>query len=221
MTREHDLSDPIAPLHHQRRMRRWLMGIGVVCILAGLAVVGYPFFHAWQLHNSTQSAVDGWNKGGADALKGALPTGKGTPTSLPKCGSGASTDYALVSFPSLATYNYADVAVDGTWDLLKERTMVHYHGTPDPGQQGNSIIAFHREPQYEHIDDLKDGDTITVQDRACHVYTYTIQQHWDLSPDNVTQLVPTDGHDLTLITCTPWWQDYDRLVWRASLTSST
>jgi sortase (surface protein transpeptidase) len=35
----------------------------------------------------------------------------------------------------------------------------------------------------------------------------------------VTQLASTSGHELTLVTCTPWWQDYDRLVWRADLTS--
>jgi sortase (surface protein transpeptidase) len=48
---------------------------------------------------------------------------------------------------------------------------------------------------------------------------YTITQRWDLAPSAVTQLVPTDGQELTLITCDPWWQDYNRLVWRADLTS--
>ena len=48
-------------------------------------------------------------------------------------------------------------------------------------------------------------------------YTYRITDRWVIHPQDVTQLVPTDGHDLTLITCTPWWRDYDRIVWRASL----
>jgi len=48
------------------------------------------------------------------------------------------TDYALVNFGAPAHYHYAAVAGNGTWALLDSRSMVHYAGTPDPGQQGNS-----------------------------------------------------------------------------------
>jgi sortase A len=101
--------------------------------------------------------------------------------------------------------------------MLKERSMVHYKTSAAPGQQGNVIVAFHREPHYEHIDQLKVGDTVTVQDRSCTTFTYRITDRWTLAPSKVTQLVSTSGHDLTLITCTPWWRDYDRIVWRATL----
>ncbi len=86
---------------------------------------------------------------------------------------------------------------------------------------GNVIVAFHREPHYEHIDMLEVGDTVTVQDRSCATFTYRITQRWTLSPNRITQLVTTSGHDLTLITCTPWWQDYNRIVWRAALVTPT
>jgi len=69
----------------------------------------------------------------------------------------------------------------------------HYHGTPDPGQQGNSIIAFHREPDYQHIDGLAVGGTVSIQDKACHTFVYKVTQVWDLTPAKVTQLVPTSG----------------------------
>ena len=94
------------------------------------------------------------------------------------------------------------------------------NGTPDPGQQGNSIIAFHREPDYQDINQLDVGNTITVQDRTCHSFTYKVTGRWDVPPSQVSQLTPTSGYDLTLITCDPWWQDYNRLVWRATLTSA-
>jgi LPXTG-site transpeptidase (sortase) family protein len=95
--------------------------------------------------------------------------------------------------------------------------MVHYHGAPDPGQAGNVIIAFHREPDYQYIDQMGVGAQITVQDRSCHVWTYQVTQVWTLNPDDVSQLNPTSGHDLTLITCTPWWTDTQRIIWRATL----
>ncbi|MBV8528257.1 MAG: hypothetical protein JOZ75_08090, partial [Candidatus Dormibacteraeota bacterium] len=48
---------------------------------------------------------------------------------------------------------------------------------------------------------------------------YRVTGRWVLAPSAVTQLVPTTGHELTLITCDPWWQDYNRIVWRADLVS--
>ena len=111
------------------------------------------------------------------------------------------------------------VAVNGNWTQLDDRSMVHWYGSPDPGGDGNVIIAFHREPDYQNIDQLAVGSTVTIENRSCQTYVYTVTQRWDLAPSAVTQLVPTSGQVLTLITCTPWWQDYDRLVWRADLTS--
>ena len=122
-----------------------------------------------------------------------------------------------MTFPSLPQYNYSGLAGDGTWDLLHNRSVVHYHGSADPGQQGNVIIAFHRESHYEHIDQLEKGMEVDLQDRTCHVYHYSIVDKWVGPPEQVTQLVSTSGHDLTLVTCTPWYRDYNRIVWRATL----
>jgi sortase (surface protein transpeptidase) len=36
-------------------------------------------------------------------------------------------------------------------------------------------------------------------------------------PSDVSLLRPTDGSDLTLITCDPPWQDYNRILFRAHL----
>jgi len=98
--------------------------------------------------------------------------------------------------------------------------MVHYAGTPNPGQQGNVIIAFHREPDFQFINQLNVGATITIQNRTCQTYVYRVTQRWNLAPARVTQLGPTSGHELTMVTCDPWWQDYNRLVWRAELISA-
>jgi sortase (surface protein transpeptidase) len=56
-----------------------------------------------------------------------------------------------------------------------------------------------------------------VQDRACNTFTYKITGRWVQDPNKVTALNSTGGYDLTLITCTPWWRDYQRIVWRATL----
>lgn len=192
--------------------------LGLAAVLAGVGVIVGPIIGALIRGHGDQTALNSWNHGGSNALKGAAAAA--TDAGHTACGSTSPSDYALVKFSAPAGENYAGVAGDGTWDMLNTRTMVHYHGTPDPGQRGNSIIAFHREPDYQNIDQLNTGDTVTIQDRTCHKFVYKITQRWVLAPEQVTQLVPTSGYDLTMVTCTPWWQDYNRIVWRASLVSS-
>jgi LPXTG-site transpeptidase (sortase) family protein len=166
------------------------------------------------------NAVNSWLAGAASNSPSPADTST-APTVAGTCGGGGSDSdaFALVEFTGLAQYGYVGVAVNGDWTRLDDRSMVHWYGSPAPGGEGNVIIAFHREPDYQNIDQLAVGETVTIQDRSCQTYVYTITQRWDLAPSAVTQLVPTDGQELTLITCDPWWQDYNRLVWRADLTS--
>jgi sortase A len=211
------------------------MALGGALVVAGIAVIAVPLLSTWLRGHADDRALRDWNSGGASALAGAAPS---SDPSGPQTGASAlpdaspsavatsapcrpdaapAEDYALVSFPSLAQYGYAGVAANGDWNMLRQRSMVHYNTSAAPGAPGNAIVAFHREPHYEHIDQLNVGDTVTVQDRSCTVFTYRVTERWTLPPDRVTQLTTTGGHDLTLITCTPWWRDNDRIVWRASL----
>ena len=201
---------------HHRRALSLLTGSALV--IAGVAVVVAPLIGVVQRGRADDNALSQWRSGGSGALVGSAPDARDHPGG---CGSATPTDsYALVSFPTLSQYGYAGVAGDGGWDLLLQRSMVHYHGSAAPGQSGNDIVAFHREPQFEHIDRLAVGDLVAVQDRACHTWHYRITQRSVLAPDAITQLGPTQDAELTLITCTPWFQDYDRIVWRGVLIDS-
>jgi len=217
----------------RRRVRLGALLLGLVLIASGIGVIVTGVYHQWlgqqqvagRAYNDS-NALNAWKDGGSAALPGtpaatATPAATPTPVTISECGGGgASSDaYALVAFSGLPQYNYAGVAVNGDWSGLDDRSMVHWSGSPAPGGAGNVIIAFHREPNFEFIDQLGPGETVTIQDRSCNTYVYTVTQRWQLAPSDVTQLVPTSGHELTLVTCTPWWVDYDRLVWRADLTS--
>ena len=136
-------------------LRLSLMAVGIAAILTGVGLVAVPLIGVWQRGHADQTALGAWQKGGSNALAGAPAASTPAPKTAVTCGSGSPSDYALVTFSSPAAEHYGGVATDGTWDSLHNRSMVHYTGTPAPGQQGNSIIAFHREPDYEHIDQLK------------------------------------------------------------------
>ena len=206
---------------------RVLLATGVALIVAGTAIVVPALSSRWRgsqqvsaRQGNDESALHAWRSGGSDALAGAA-AGASPAVATPAAGAcaGGSGGYALVQFTGLPTYGYAGVAVDGNWTALDDHSMVHWYGSPAPGGAGDVIIAFHREPDFQHIDLLAPGETVTVQSADCTRYVYTVTRRWVLAPGAVTQLVPTPGHELTLITCTPWWQDYDRLVWRADLTA--
>jgi len=212
------------------RSRAAALAVGLVLVLAGGGILGYGLYQRLSTQQTVaargQQNVDAVNQWLQGAPSASPPTSApaASSTSPPAAGSGCgggsdSQAYALVEFTGLPQYGYAAVSVNGNWSLLDNRDMVHWYASPAPGGTGNVIIAFHREPNFEYIDQLSAGDTITIQDRSCNSYVYTVTNFWTLSPSQVTQLVPTSGHLLTMITCTPWWQDYDRLVWRADLTS--
>jgi LPXTG-site transpeptidase (sortase) family protein len=201
----------------RRPIRLWmvLLALGVASIIAGGALIAGPLIGVFQRGATDSTALNHW-KGGAGHPAAPAPVASKSPT----CGTSSATDYALVNFGAPVQYHYAAVAGNGTWTLLNSRSMVHYSGTPNPGQQGNVIIAFHREPDFQYINQLSVGDTISIQNRTCQTFVYKVTAKWDLAPNRVTQLVPTAGHELTMITCDPWWQDYNRLVWRAELVSA-
>ncbi len=202
----------------RRPIRLWmiLLAVGIASILAGGALIAGPIIGVFQRGAVDSTALKHWKGGSQPAAAAPAPVA----SKAPACGTSSGTDYALVDFGAPVQYHYAAVAGNGTWALLNSRSMVHYSGTPNPGQQGNVIIAFHREPDFQYINQLNVGDTITIQNRTCQTFVYKVTQRWDLAPSKVTQLGPTTGHELTMITCDPWWQDYDRLVWRAELISA-
>jgi LPXTG-site transpeptidase (sortase) family protein len=219
-----DLGSPPVRRRRRRRsarlVRRLVLVVGLVLVVAGIVVLLVPLLGLWQRSRVDESALSQWQHGGSAIVAGPAPASS-QPTAT--CGTAASPAdaYALVSFPSLSRWGYRAVAGDGTWDLLRTRSMVHYQTSAAPGQAGNVIIAFHREPSFEHIDELRPGDIVDVQDRSCTVFHYRVTQMWTVDPDKVSQLVPTRGHDLTLVTCTPWFRDTQRIVWRATLVGAS
>src|SRR3984957_14396373 len=202
----------------RRTIRVWmvLLALGVAAIISGGALIAGPLIGVFQRGAADSTAINHWKGGTTKPAVVPAPVASKSPA----CGTSSATDYALVNFGAPAHYHYAAVAGNGTWALLDSRSMVHYAGTPNPGQAGNVIIAFHREPDFQYINELNVGDTITIQSRTCQTYVYRVIKRWDLPPSQVTQLGPTTGHELTLVTCDPWWQDYNRLVWRAELISA-
>jgi sortase A len=91
---------------------------------------------------------------------------------------------------------------DGVGEL--RRGPGHLVGTPMPGQDGNCIIAGHRDTHFRILKDIRKGDAIILQTQAGQ-YTYRVSGTRIVSPNNTASLKPTSDAELHLITCYPFY----------------
>ncbi|GAA1295667.1 class E sortase [Planotetraspora silvatica] len=101
----------------------------------------------------------------------------------------------------------------------------HYPGTARPGQVGNMAIAGHRIPSvFWDIDRLRDGDAIVAETKTGW-YVYRVVGLRKVLPTQVEVIAPDPFHPgarprtpmLTLTTCNPKLQNWQRLVVFAEL----
>jgi sortase A len=195
--------------------------VAVAMILAGLTVGGKVLYgfatvqkqdtdqdKAWQ---TFVSAAAGEKADAAAASPGANPGDAGGGGGG---GSAAGPLYLKLTIPKINTFG---VAVDGDWNSLHQSSMVHYHDSPAPGAKGNVLVAFHREPHWIDINKVGAGDAVEIQTADGKTLHYKIDFVKVIKPSDIELLKPTQGNDLTLVTCDPPWQDYDRMVFRAHL----
>ncbi|HEV3231336.1 MAG TPA: class E sortase [Candidatus Dormibacteraeota bacterium] len=192
-------------------MVRWVVrAVGVALIVVG-------GFTVWQFvqevrgqGQATQAQTQGWHDlvaaaAGPEAVPS--PAASGAPAVCPDC-------YLELTVPKL---NRSMVAIDSDWTGLKRAPMVHYRTSPAPGQVGNVLVAFHREFSWRDIDQLGPGDTVVLQTKDGHTFIYVVEFRRIVSPNDVSLLQPSTSRNLTLITCDPWLQDYNRMLFRLHL----
>jgi sortase A len=106
--------------------------------------------------------------------------------------------------------------------VILSRGPVHLTHTGFPGWPGNCVISGHRTTKtkpFNHLDELKSGDTIYIQNPR-GLYEYQVYELHYIDPsENVT--LQTEDPILTLTTCAPEGDATQRLVVRAELKGFT
>lgn len=117
------------------------------------------------------------------------------------------------------------VVIEGVEPQHIEYAPGHYPGTAMPGQIGNFSVAGHRSPAiFWDLDRMQAGDAVVVETSTTW-YVYRVTQSRIVAPTAVEVVAPVPGQPgatpteayLTITTCNPKWDNYERLIVHASL----
>jgi sortase A len=120
------------------------------------------------------------------------------------------------------------VIVDGVLPDDIKYAPGHYPDTAAPGQIGNFSVAGHRiQKIFWRLDELVPGDVIGVETRD-NWYVYKVYGHEIVKPSAVEVVAPVPDQPgatptkalLTLTTCNPKFNNYQRLIVHAQLVST-
>ena len=94
--------------------------------------------------------------------------------------------------------------LQGTADRTLDRGLGHIEDTAQPGTDGNSGIAGHRDGFFRGLKDVALGDAIEL-DTLRGTEVYRVERTWIVNPEDVSVLDPAPGRVLTLVTCYPFY----------------
>lgn len=122
--------------------------------------------------------------------------------------------------PSL---NIDGPVVDGQNEAALERGFWFIPISAKPGEKGNTVILGHRflklppaKDTLFYLDRVNIGNHIEIE-QGGSVLSYTIVQKKIITPYQRDVIYPTNDYRLTIITCTPLWENTHRLVVTAIL----
>ncbi|WP_275295119.1 class E sortase [Amycolatopsis sp. La24] len=209
----------------RRGSARWrIFGIvGEAVLILGLVMLGFLGYEMWgsvgEL-NAAQSQLGQERK----ALWDSEPGVSGAPRAVPE----PPADGGPVAVLAIPRLGLEWTVVEGTGSKDLRHAPGHYAGTALPGRIGNFAVAGHRvRGMFWDLDTIEAGDQITVEDRTRR-YVYEVDANRIVRPDDVGVLLPVPGQPgqtatearLTLTTCNPKWDNYERLIVDAHLIAS-
>jgi sortase A len=94
---------------------------------------------------------------------------------------------------------------EGVDGVTLRRSAGHVPGTALPGEAGNVAVAAHRDGLFRGLKDIRSNDIVRVTSRSGTMYQYRVHATEIVEPTDVEVLEPRRKHELTLITCYPFY----------------
>jgi sortase A len=201
-------------------VRAVVRGVGELCITLGLVVLLFAAYEVWgktAIVDAHQNDLDRQLAQNWDGV-GPVPVPSGSagakPSDLPPPGGNA---IARLYIPRLGKQW---VVVQGVTPYDIRFAPGHYPDSAMPGQVGNFSMAGHRTPAiFWNLDEMRDGDPLVVETRS-DWYVYKVYNSEIVSPHAVEVVAPVPHQPgakptkalITLTTCNPKWDNYQRLI---------
>ncbi|MGC5331720.1 class E sortase [Micromonospora sp. DT62] len=209
------------------RLRTGIRVSGELLITFGLVVLLFAGYEVW----GKSAIVDAHQNDLSQQLAQAWGP-EGDPTVAPSASASTKPKPPVQGKPIAGLYI---PKLDKNWVVVEGVTQKdiryapgHYPSSALPGQVGNFSVAGHRNrATFWRLDELNDGDAIVVEGKTdWHVYKVT--QSRIVKPTQVEVVAPVPGKPgqkptrsmLTLTTCNPKFDNYQRLIIHAELTRS-
>jgi LPXTG-site transpeptidase (sortase) family protein len=224
----------IIPLAEASPARKIFHAIGEVMITCGLVLLLFAGYEIWgkaAIVSAHQADLDAqleqaWGADDSNVIAlppdpnaSPSPTQAGPPP-IPPGGS-----LGRLYLPRLGKYW---VVVEGIEPRDIEYAPGHYPNSALPGEVGNFSVAGHRSPAiFWDLDRMRVNDPVVVETRTTF-YVYYVTNLEIVAPTAVEVVAPVPGHPgdapsvamLTLTTCNPKWDNYQRLILHARLDHS-
>jgi len=168
-----------------RGRRRPLALAAFICGASLLAYVGGQYFSMW---HEQHAFAEEWSR------QASFATSPGTPIIFK-----GESGIARLTIPKLDLHA---IVIEGTSYRSLKAGPGHVSETPFPGEEGNSVLAGHRDTFFRGLDDLSAGDSILIE-RGGKTYRYIVSAHKVVDPGDVSVLHASPEPKLTLITCYP------------------
>jgi len=110
---------------------------------------------------------------------------------------------SLVGRIEIPRLKLSAVIFEGTDDGTLDRGVGHLAGTATPGENGNLVLAGHRDTFFRPLKKIREGDEIDVTGPE-GVSRYKVEFTQIVAPEATEVLRSTGGATLTLITCYPF-----------------
>ncbi len=196
-------------------IRTVVRGTGELLISCGLIVLLFAAYELWgktvEIHHHQdqleQQLTQAWS---APPATGGKKTT--APTGLPYPGGALARLYV----PAIQKQPW--VVVQGVEPRDIRFAPGHYPNSALPGQVGNFAVAGHRSPGiFRYMENVRPSDVIVVETRDMW-YVYQVYANIIVTPTAIEQVspVPPGAHPgdrlVTLTTCNPWWDNYQRMI---------
>jgi LPXTG-site transpeptidase (sortase) family protein len=203
------------------RLRTGIRATGEVMITFGLIVLMFAAYEVWGITAEVEAEQSSLDDQLSEVWAQPDPTVSTGPTvkALKPPAGGA---IARLYIPRLKKHW---VVVEGVTQKDLRHGPGHYPDSAMPGKKGNFSVAGHRNrATFWRLDELKDGDILVVETRKTW-FTYTMTSQKIVLPTAVEVVYPVPGKRgakptkamLTLTTCNPKFDNYQRLIIHAEL----